>query len=162
MIDTRPGRGSIVEGGRCGQVASSKAMELIPWLVAVYALICMAAYFGNRLFTYFPDPTRVAPGEAGSAPFKIMQGKSCSKLNTLHAGPPACLQCIVKAAARTSRVRAAPQLAFNPHAFGVIEALRGQVMRTLNDLQSLFLPWLAEGLGRAGEVRRSSLPPAST
>jgi pimeloyl-ACP methyl ester carboxylesterase len=40
-------------------------MELIPWLVAVYALICMAAYFGNRLFMYFPDPTRVAPAEAG-------------------------------------------------------------------------------------------------
>jgi hypothetical protein len=40
-------------------------MELIPWLVAGYVLICMAAYFGNRLFMYFPDPTRVAPGEAG-------------------------------------------------------------------------------------------------
>jgi len=40
-------------------------MELIPWLVAVYAVICVAAYFGNRLFMYFPDPTRVAPAEAG-------------------------------------------------------------------------------------------------
>src|SRR5882757_4212159 len=40
-------------------------MELIPWLVAVYAVMCVAAYFGNRLFTYFPDPTRVAPVEAG-------------------------------------------------------------------------------------------------
>jgi fermentation-respiration switch protein FrsA (DUF1100 family) len=40
-------------------------MELIPWLVAVYAVICVAAYFGNRLFMYFPDPTRVVPVEAG-------------------------------------------------------------------------------------------------
>ena len=40
-------------------------MELIPWLVAVYAVICVAAYFGNRLFMYLPDPTRVAPAEAG-------------------------------------------------------------------------------------------------
>ncbi len=39
-------------------------MELIPWLVAVYTVICVAAYFGNRLFMYFPDPTRAAPAEA--------------------------------------------------------------------------------------------------
>jgi len=25
-------------------------VELIPWLVAVYAVICVAAYFGNRLY----------------------------------------------------------------------------------------------------------------
>jgi fermentation-respiration switch protein FrsA (DUF1100 family) len=42
-----------------------KIMELIPWLVAVYAVICVTAYFGNRLFMYLPDPTRVAPTEAG-------------------------------------------------------------------------------------------------
>ena len=40
-------------------------MTLILWLVAVYAAICAAAYFGNRLFMYLPDPTRVAPAEAG-------------------------------------------------------------------------------------------------
>ena len=40
-------------------------MELISWLVAVYAVICVAAYFGKRLFMYFPDPTRAAPAEAG-------------------------------------------------------------------------------------------------
>ena len=40
-------------------------MTLIPWLIAVYAAICAAAYFGNRLFMYFPDPTRVPPVEAG-------------------------------------------------------------------------------------------------
>ena len=33
------------------------------WLVSVYAAICAAAYFGNRVFMYFPDPTRVAPVE---------------------------------------------------------------------------------------------------
>ena len=40
-------------------------MELIAWLVAVYAAICVAAYFGNRLLMYLPDPTRVAPAAAG-------------------------------------------------------------------------------------------------
>jgi uncharacterized protein len=40
-------------------------VTLILWLVAVYAAICAAAYFGNRLFMYFPDPTRIAPAEAG-------------------------------------------------------------------------------------------------
>jgi hypothetical protein len=40
-------------------------MELVSWLVAVYAVICVVAYLGNRLFMYFPDPTRTAPVEAG-------------------------------------------------------------------------------------------------
>jgi uncharacterized protein len=40
-------------------------MELIPWLVGVYAVLCVAAYFGHRLFMYFPDPTRTSPAEAG-------------------------------------------------------------------------------------------------
>jgi fermentation-respiration switch protein FrsA (DUF1100 family) len=40
-------------------------MELILWLVAAYALICVAAYFGNRLFMYFPNPARTAPADAG-------------------------------------------------------------------------------------------------
>jgi hypothetical protein len=42
-----------------------KIMELIPWLVGVYAVLCVAAYFGHRLFMYFPDPTRTSPAEAG-------------------------------------------------------------------------------------------------
>jgi uncharacterized protein len=42
-----------------------KIMELLLWLVAVYAVICAAAYFGNRLLMYLPDPTRVAPAAAG-------------------------------------------------------------------------------------------------
>ena len=40
-------------------------MTLIPWLVAIYAVICVAAYFGNRMFMYFPDPTRAAPAAVG-------------------------------------------------------------------------------------------------
>ena len=40
-------------------------MTLILWLVAIYVAICAGAYFGNRLFMYFPDPTRVAPVEVG-------------------------------------------------------------------------------------------------
>jgi pimeloyl-ACP methyl ester carboxylesterase len=40
-------------------------VDSIPWLVAAYAVICLAAYFGNRLFMYFPDPTRVTPADAG-------------------------------------------------------------------------------------------------
>ena len=42
-----------------------EVVTVILWLVAVYAAICAAAYFGNRLFMYLPDPTRVAPAEAG-------------------------------------------------------------------------------------------------
>jgi hypothetical protein len=40
-------------------------MAIIPWLVAAYAGICAAAYFGNRLVMYVPDPTRITPAEAG-------------------------------------------------------------------------------------------------
>jgi fermentation-respiration switch protein FrsA (DUF1100 family) len=40
-------------------------MQLIAWLVAAYAVICAAVYFGNRRLMYFPDPTRVAPAKAG-------------------------------------------------------------------------------------------------
>jgi fermentation-respiration switch protein FrsA (DUF1100 family) len=40
-------------------------MNLIPWLVVAYAVICAVVYFGNRLFMYFPDPARIAPAEAG-------------------------------------------------------------------------------------------------
>lgn len=42
-----------------------EVVTLVLWLVAVYAAICAAAYFGNRWFMYFPDPRRVAPVEAG-------------------------------------------------------------------------------------------------
>jgi fermentation-respiration switch protein FrsA (DUF1100 family) len=42
-----------------------EVMTLIPWLVAGYAAICVMVYFGNRLFMYFPNPTRAAPVEAG-------------------------------------------------------------------------------------------------
>jgi fermentation-respiration switch protein FrsA (DUF1100 family) len=42
-----------------------KIMGFIPWLVEVFAVICAAAYFGNRLFMYFPDPARVPPAVAG-------------------------------------------------------------------------------------------------
>ena len=36
-------------------------MGLVPWLAATYAAICAVAYFGNRLFMYFADPTRIPP-----------------------------------------------------------------------------------------------------
>ena len=42
-----------------------EVVTLILWLVAAYAAICAAAYFGNRSFMYFPDPTRVTPAEVG-------------------------------------------------------------------------------------------------
>jgi len=35
--------------------------------------ICAVVYFGNRLFMYFPDPTRVAPAEAGLAHVKEIE-----------------------------------------------------------------------------------------
>jgi hypothetical protein len=40
-------------------------MDFIPWLIAAYLVICAAAYFGNRQYMYFPDPTRTTPTEAG-------------------------------------------------------------------------------------------------
>jgi fermentation-respiration switch protein FrsA (DUF1100 family) len=40
-------------------------MEVIAWLIGIYAAICVLAYFGNRQFMYFPDPTRIAPEEVG-------------------------------------------------------------------------------------------------
>src|SRR5215475_10231597 len=40
-------------------------MGLVLWLLAIYAAFCAAAYFGNRLFMYFPDPARIPPAAAG-------------------------------------------------------------------------------------------------
>lgn len=40
-------------------------MGFIPWLLAIYAAFCAAAWFGNRLFMYFPDPARIPPAAAG-------------------------------------------------------------------------------------------------
>jgi hypothetical protein len=40
-------------------------MDFIPWLIAAYLVVCAAAYFGNRMFMYFPDPARIPPAEAG-------------------------------------------------------------------------------------------------
>ena len=42
-------------------------MGLVPWLAATYAAICAVAYFGNRLFMYFADPTRIPPAAVGLA-----------------------------------------------------------------------------------------------
>ena len=42
-------------------------MEILPWLIAVYLVICVAAWLGNRMFMYFPDPARVPPEAAGLA-----------------------------------------------------------------------------------------------
>ena len=39
--------------------------KIIFWIVVVYAVICVVAYFGNRRFMYFPDPVRTVPAEAG-------------------------------------------------------------------------------------------------
>lgn len=42
-------------------------MSLILGLAGAYLVICAAAYFGNRIFMYFPDPARVPPQAAGLA-----------------------------------------------------------------------------------------------
>jgi hypothetical protein len=34
-------------------------VTLIAWLEAIHVAIALAAYYGNRLLMYFPDPTRV-------------------------------------------------------------------------------------------------------
>jgi pimeloyl-ACP methyl ester carboxylesterase len=46
-------------------IGKQELMALVPWLVAAYAGICLAAYFGNRLLMYIPDPTRIRPVEVG-------------------------------------------------------------------------------------------------
>ena len=40
-------------------------MSVLLWLIAVYLAICALAYFGHRVFMYFPDPARIPPAEAG-------------------------------------------------------------------------------------------------
>jgi len=40
-------------------------VKIILWILTVYAVICVVAYFGNRRYMYFPDPARTAPTEAG-------------------------------------------------------------------------------------------------
>ena len=42
-------------------------MQTLLWIIATYVTICIAAYFGQRWFMYFPDPARVAPAQAGLA-----------------------------------------------------------------------------------------------
>ena len=37
----------------------------MPWIIGGYLVICAAAYFGNRMFMYFPDPARILPAAAG-------------------------------------------------------------------------------------------------
>ena len=40
-------------------------MNTLLWIIVTYVVICIAAYFGNRWFMYFPDPARFSPAEAG-------------------------------------------------------------------------------------------------
>lgn len=40
-------------------------MQILTWLIGIYLVICIAAYFGNRVFMYHPDPARISPAEAG-------------------------------------------------------------------------------------------------
>ena len=42
-------------------------MEFLPGLVIAYVLVCVAGYFLERVFMYFPDPERVPPAAAGLA-----------------------------------------------------------------------------------------------
>jgi uncharacterized protein len=46
-------------GGRPG------SMKLIASLFALYMLVCLVAYLGNRYFMYFPNPERIAPATVG-------------------------------------------------------------------------------------------------
>src|SRR4029077_14000228 len=50
-----------------------EVVTLILWLPTVYAAICGAAFFGNRLLMYFPDPTRVTPVVAGLSGVKEIE-----------------------------------------------------------------------------------------
>ena len=48
-----------------GAVFRKKLMNTLLWIIAAYVAICIAAWFGNRVFMYFPDPERMTPAEAG-------------------------------------------------------------------------------------------------
>jgi uncharacterized protein len=43
----------------------SMLAKLAAFLLCAYAVVLLAAYLGQRRLMYFPDPQRVAPGEAG-------------------------------------------------------------------------------------------------
>ena len=45
--------------------ASTTAWKILRGLLVIYVVLCLVVYFGNRLLLYFPDPTRVAPADAG-------------------------------------------------------------------------------------------------
>jgi len=55
----------LVVSGEAVRIGQREIMTLIAWLFAGYAGICAAAYFGNRLLMYIPDPTRITPAMAG-------------------------------------------------------------------------------------------------
>jgi uncharacterized protein len=55
----------VVVSGEAVWIGQREIMTLIAWLVAGYAGICAAAYFGNRLLMYIPDPTRITPAMTG-------------------------------------------------------------------------------------------------
>jgi uncharacterized protein len=55
----------VVVSGEAVRIGQREIMTLIAWLFAGYAGICAAAYFGNRLLMYIPDPTRITPAMAG-------------------------------------------------------------------------------------------------
>jgi len=65
----------------------STLMDIVPWLIAIYVAICAVVFFGNRLLMYFPDPTRVAPADAGLHGVKEMEIKAVdgTKLVAWHA-----------------------------------------------------------------------------
>jgi uncharacterized protein len=44
---------------------AQEIVNVMPWLVAAYFGLCAVAYFGNRMFMYFPDPARIPPQAAG-------------------------------------------------------------------------------------------------
>jgi hypothetical protein len=54
-------------------------VKIILWIVVVYAVICVVAYFGNRRFMYFPDPARTPPAEAGLDSIKEVEIATTSR-----------------------------------------------------------------------------------
>jgi uncharacterized protein len=52
-------------GVTVGRSVAREIMDVVPWLIAAYLVICTAAYFGHRMFMYFPDPARIPPEAAG-------------------------------------------------------------------------------------------------
>jgi fermentation-respiration switch protein FrsA (DUF1100 family) len=78
-------------------------VKIILWILAIYAVICVVAYFGNRRFMYFPDPARTAPASA-SANKIVAYGESLGSGQAVRLATKRTVAAVVLEAPLTSTV----------------------------------------------------------